>query len=109
MKQQMIRERNRLLHTLDRLLDGPMIFLGFVWLVLLVIELVRGLSPVLELLSITIWVVFLIDMLIKFFLSPKKIHFLKKNWLTVISLVIPAFRIFRLLRILRLLRGIRLI
>ena len=105
----MIRERNRLLHTVDRFLDGPMIFLGFVWLVLLVIELIWGLSPVMELLSITIWVVFLFDICIKFILAPQKINFLKKNWLTVFSLIIPAFRVFRLLRILRLFRGVRLI
>ena len=52
---------------------------------------------------------FIIDFLLKFFLTPNKIHFLKTNWLTAISLVIPALRVFRLLRILRLLKGVRLI
>lgn len=89
-----------------------MIFLGFVWLVLLVIELVWGLNKPMEYLSLTIWVVFIVDFAIKFFLAPSKLQFLKHNWLTAISLVIPAlriFRIFRILRILRSLRGIRLV
>jgi len=102
-------ERSKLLLSIERLLEGPMVFLGFVWLVLLVIELVWGLSKPLEYLSLTIWVVFIIDFLLKFFLAPHKLGFLKKNWLTAISLVIPALRVFRLLRILRLLRGVRLI
>ncbi|HTM92630.1 MAG TPA: ion transporter [Flavisolibacter sp.] len=102
-------ERKKLLNTIDHLLEGPMAFLGFVWLVLLVIELVWGLSKPLEYLSITIWVVFIFDFLVKFFLAPGKLRFLKTNWLTAISLVIPALRVFRLLRVLRLLKGVRLI
>lgn len=102
-------ERNKLLRTIENFLEGPMVFLGFIWMILLVIELVWGLSKILEYLSVTIWIFFIIDFLLKFFLAPRKSIFLKKNWLTAISLVIPALRIFRILRLLRLLRGIRLI
>jgi voltage-gated potassium channel len=109
MKEQIISERKKLVITIKNLLEGPMIFLGFVWLVLLVIELVWGLSPLLQNISIVIWVIFIIDFLFKFFLAPQKFRFLKTNWLTAVSLVIPALRVFRLLRILRLLRGVRLI
>ncbi len=91
------------------MLEGPMIFLGFVWLALLIIELIWGISPLLQKLSIAIWVIFIIDFLLKFFLAPKKSRFFKLNWLTAISLVIPAVRIFRVMRIFRALRGIRLI
>lgn len=109
MDKKAISERKKLLNTIERFLEGPMVFLGFVWLVLLVIELIWGLSTPLEYLSITIWIIFIIDFLIKFFLAPGKIKFLKRNWLTGISLVIPALRVFRLLRVLRLLRGVRLV
>lgn len=102
-------ERKKLLNTVDRLLEGPMVFLGFVWLALLVIELVWGLSKPLEYLSVTIWVIFIFDFLLKFLLAPGKLRFFKANWLTAISLIIPALRVFRLLRILRLLKGVRLI
>ena len=112
MKKQLITERKKLLTSIEKILDGPMIFLGFVWLALLVIELVWGLNKPLEYTTLTIWVIFIIDFVIKFMLAPLKIDFLKKNWLTVISLLIPAlrvFRIFRFIRLLRALRGIRLV
>ncbi len=89
------------------MLEGPIIFLGFVWLVLLVIELVWGLSKPLEYLSLTIWVVFIVDFILKLVLAPEKLSYLKKNWLTAISLIIPALRVFRIFRVFRLLRGLR--
>jgi voltage-gated potassium channel len=109
MKERTTNARKQLLRTIEKLLEGPMVFLGFVWLVLLVIELVWGLSKMLEYLSLVIWAAFILDFLIKFLLAPHKIGFFKTNWLTAVSLVIPALRLFRLLRILRLLRGVRLI
>lgn len=108
-KEQLIDERKRLLTSVEKFLEGPMIFLGFLWLILLVIELIWGLSKILQFLSLTIWIIFIIDFILKFVLAPQKIDFLKKNWLTAISLLIPAFRVFRILRIFRLARGIRLI
>lgn len=90
-------------------MEGPMIFLGFVWLILLIIELIRGLPPMLERLSLFIWGMFIIDFLLKFILAPAKKVFLRRNWLTAVSLLIPALRVFRVLRILRVLRGVRLV
>jgi len=107
MKEQLQNERSKLLTSIEKFLEGPMIFLGFVWLVLLVVELVWGLSKPLEYSSLTIWVIFIIDFIIKFILAPVKLPFLKTNWLTVISLIIPALRIFRIFRFVRLLRGLR--
>lgn len=109
MKQNLPSERKKLLNSLQRLLEGPMIFLGFVWLALLVVELVWSLTPVLQKVSLAIWGIFIIDFLLKFFLAPQKLRYLKTNWLTAVSLVIPALRVFRLVRILRVLRGVRLI
>ena len=109
MTRRLMSERKKLLSSIEKLLEGPMVFLGFVWLLLLVIELVWGLSRVLEYLSLAIWIIFIIDFLIKFFLAPVKLRFFKTNWLTAISLIIPALRIFRILRLLRLFRGVRLI
>lgn len=102
-------ERNNLLSSIEKFLEGPMIFLGLVWLILLIIELIWGLSRVLELFSLTIWIIFILDFIIKFALAPAKLSFLKKNWLTAISLFIPALRVFRVLRFIRVFRGIRLI
>lgn len=107
MKEELAHERKKLLVSIEKLMEGPMVFLGFVWLLLLVIELVNGLSKPLEYASLIIWVLFIIDFLLKFILAPKKGLYLKKSWLTAISLFIPALRIFRVFRIVRLLRGLR--
>lgn len=109
---ELIKQRNNLLHKIEQTLEGPMILLGFLWLALLIIELIWGLTPVLEMLSLAIWIVFIIDFLLKLILAPHKITFIKRNWLTIISLAIPALRvvrIFRFVRLLRSLRGIRLV
>lgn len=109
MKKSVTRERYKLLRQVEKLLESPMIFLGFVWLALLVVELIWGLPSILEKLSIGIWVIFIVDFLLKFLIAPHKSNFLKKNWLTAVSLLIPALRVLRLLRILRIARGVRLI
>jgi voltage-gated potassium channel len=107
MKSEIKNKRKRLLISIERKLEGPMIFLGFVWLVLLVIELVWGIHKILEYVGLGIWGIFIVDFLITFSLAPEKLLFLKKNWLTAISLFIPALRVFRVFRFARLLRGLR--
>lgn len=106
-KKELNKERASLLRRLEQLLDGPMAFLGFVWLALLVVELIWGLNPLLETVTLVIWIIFIIDFLFKFFLAPHKWAYLKKSWLTIISLAIPALRVVRFLRFARVLRGLR--
>lgn len=107
MKQQIERERYKLLHSVEKLLEPPMVFLGFVWLVLLVVELIWGIPKMLEYVSLSIWGLFILDYILKFILAPDKISYMKKSWLTAFSLIIPALRIFRLAGAIRLLRGLR--
>lgn len=105
-------KRNRLVIKTEKLLEGPMILLGFIWLILLIIEFVNGFNPFLELVSTIIWIIFIGDFVLKLILAPEKLLFLRKNIITAISLIIPAlrlFRIFRFIRLLRIFRGTRLI
>lgn len=101
------RERWRLLLRLDRWLETPMVLLGFLWLVLLVVELTRGLGARLELLSGAIWAVFVFDFLLRLVLAPRRLVYLRRNWLTVVALFLPALRIFRVFRVVRLFRVAR--
>jgi voltage-gated potassium channel len=101
------KQRATLLRRIENVVEGPMAFLGFVWLGLLVVELIWGLSPLLQNLSLTIWIIFIFDFLLKLALAPRKFSFLKKNWLTIISLLIPALRVVRFFRVARALRGLR--
>jgi voltage-gated potassium channel len=99
--------RRGILAQLEAWLETPMVALGFAWLALLVVELTRGLSPFLEAAATVIWAVFVLDFVIRFLLAPGKLHFLKRNWLTVISLLIPALRVFRVVRLVRALQAAR--
>lgn len=108
-------QRYELLQQLEDWLEVPMLVLGFVWLLLLLVELIWGLSPLLEAFGTAIWGVFIIDFATKFALAPHRLTYLRRNWLTAVALVAPALRIFRLARVGRLLRagratrGVRLV
>jgi len=100
-------ERETTLPEWEEWLEIPMLILGLAWVVLLVFELTRGLSPILVTVSTIIWAIFLVDFLVRFALAPRKGTYLKRNWLTALSLVIPALRIFRVVRVLQVLRAAR--
>ncbi len=108
-------ERREVLQQLEDWLETPMVVLAFVWLGLLVAELVWGEQYWFEFFGTLIWVIFIIDFGVKFILAPHKLVYLGANWLTVISLLIPALRVFRVVRVFRVFRlaratrGIRLV
>lgn len=84
-----------------------MVFLAFVWIALMVIEFAGVRHPALETISSAIWVVFVLDFLLRFILADRKLRFLRRNVLTLVSLALPALRIFRLTKVLRLARATR--
>jgi len=106
-KEELEKERYELLERLQDALEVPMIVLGLGWLVLLIVELTSKLSPLLELVGNVIWVIFVLDFLLKFVLAPQKLPFLQKNVLTIISLALPALRVLRVARAVRLIRTAR--
>jgi voltage-gated potassium channel len=88
-------------------MEVPLLLLGFVWLVLLVMELTSGLHPMLEALSTAIWIIFIIAFLVELALAPRKLAYLRSQWLTVLSLVLPALRVLRVVRAVRVFRAAR--
>lgn len=106
-KQDLERERSEVLQQLEDWLETPMVVLGFAWLVLFIIELIWGLNPLLQAISTTIWIIFILDFLLKVAVAPRKVFYLKSNWLTVFSLMLPALRTFRVLLLVRALRTAR--
>ena len=101
-------ERYELLRRLEDSLETPMLVLAFVWLALLVGELIWGESLMFEVLGTIIWVIFILDFAVAFVLAPHKIAYLKNNWLTALSLLVPALRLFRFSRVFRLFRLARM-
>jgi voltage-gated potassium channel len=106
-KEQIDRERLEILEQLQAWLEAPMLVLGVVWLVLTVVDLTRGLNPVLDGANTVIWGVFILEFALRFTLAPRKLEFLKQNWLSAISLLVPALRVFRIARLVRVLRMAR--
>lgn len=89
-----------------------MLVLSFVWLALVVAELAFGSTRLFETFGTLIWIVFLLEFALRFALAPAKLPFLRREWLTVIALLVPALRLVRAVRVLqaaRALRGFRLV
>lgn len=101
------RLRWRLLRDMDQWLTVPMVLLALVWLGIVVWELVSGTTALLETIGTAIWIIFIVEFLVRFALAPEKLPFLKSNWLTLIALLVPALRVFRAFRIVRVARGLR--
>lgn len=108
-------ERAELLERVVHVLETPMTVLGAAWLLLLIVELTGGSSPFLQRIGDGIWLVFVLDFVVRFLIAPKKRAYLKAQWLVALSLALPALRIFRLARgwralsTLRATRGTRLL
>lgn len=101
------RERLAVLAQLEEWLELPMQVLGFAWLGLLVIELTQGLSPLLAATSTGIWIIFILDFALRLTLAPDRGAYLRRNWLAVLSLIVPALRVLRIARVVRVLRAAR--
>jgi voltage-gated potassium channel len=105
---QLIRsERMSILRKIEHWMELPLFVLGIVWLVLLVLELVGASTATLEFAGTLIWLVFVVDLLLRLAVAPQKWRFLRANVLTVIALAVPALRVFRIARVVRVLRAAR--
>lgn len=70
------RERWDVLTQLEDWLERPMLVLSFTWLSLVIVEFVWTTSGVFELLGTIIWIIFIIEFLLRLALAPRKIKFL---------------------------------
>lgn len=103
-------ERWALIERLTRLFEPVMVALAAVWLVLLVTDLLNsGLPRSLDVLMWAIWILFGTDFLAKLLIAPSRLGFLRKNWLTALSLALPALRIIRVVAAFRFLRAVRVV
>lgn len=95
------RNRLQLLHRMNKVAETPMALLGLAWLCLMVIDLISGLSATGQNITTIIWVIFIADFILRLTLAPRKMVYIRKNWLTVIALILPALRVVRFVRVLR--------
>jgi voltage-gated potassium channel len=101
------RLRERTLSRFENRIEPFMAALGVIWVALFVIEMTRGLSPLLGMASTVIWILFIIDFGLRLALAPRRLAYLRRNWLTALSLVLPALRIARVGAVARLFRASR--
>jgi voltage-gated potassium channel len=97
-------ERWKLTARLARVLELPMMLLSGLWTLLLIIEFTRGLSAWLQTLNDIIWVAFIVQFVVEFLAAPTKRVYLRRRWVTAVSLALPALRLLRLVRAVRLVR-----
>ena len=80
----------------------PMALLGLVYLACYSAEVVfpdnLQLVSYLEIVSQIIWLIFLLDLIMRFFAVKRFGKFLKKNWLEMVSLMLPFVRFLRVFR-----------
>lgn len=98
---------------IERLLDGPATFLALVFGVALGAELVLSIQgdriPAwLGTVQLLIWGFFGLQFAFGLAIAPRVSVYLRRHWLTAISLILPFFRILRLARIAYGLRALRL-
>ncbi|MCC7451855.1 MAG: potassium channel family protein [Anaerolineae bacterium] len=106
-QQDLHRERWVLLQHINAATDKPMIALAFVWLGLLILDFTRGLGPLLQTVSNVIWVIFILDFALEIVIAPNRLRYLRRHWLTAVSLVLPALRILRIFQAFRALAAVR--
>lgn len=98
------REQYAVLRQVEDWLEMPMFVLSLVWAALLVIELAVGLGSWLQGTVTAIWAAFVGEFLLKFTIAPNRFRFLRKNWLSVLALMLPALRVFRVAKVVQVLR-----
>ena len=78
-----------------------MLVLGLAWVVLIVVDLIAGLSPFLSGVTYVIWGLFVLQFVVELIIAPRKGRYLRRQWITVISLLAPAFRLLSVFRLAR--------
>ncbi|HEX5323152.1 MAG TPA: potassium channel family protein [Capsulimonadaceae bacterium] len=101
--EQIQNQRWELLGRFHDLLEKPLTFLAFVWLVLVILNFTTHTGRMLREVMLGIWCVFLLNFLVEFFIAPHKLNYLKKHWLTAVSLAVPALGVFRVVPFLQIL------
>jgi voltage-gated potassium channel len=98
-------------------LEIPWMVLGFVYLGIYAFQVIaeppRGLYDTLEVVNSSIYAVFIVDLIVRAVLEGRAlitmgglIQFVKTHWLSILAVVLPAFRSLRVLRVVIVLRAL---
>ncbi len=99
-----------LVGRLYRAFEPAFVALSVIWVGLVVWDLaLGGLPKSLEILVYVIWALFIVEFLTGLAIAPARLVYVRHRWLTLISLVLPAFRVLRVFSALRALRAVRVV
>jgi voltage-gated potassium channel len=86
--------------------EVPLTVLAVLWLPVLVVPLVTrvpaGTAATLDVIDYVVWAAFVVEYLVKLYLSPSRWSFVRHHLVDLLVIVVPVFRPLRLLRLLRL-------
>jgi len=74
------------------------LLLSFVWFLVIISELVNGMSPLLLGLGTVLWALFVLYFGLRLASVPDKATFLKQNWLFILAILVPTLRFFPFLQ-----------
>lgn len=103
-------ERWQFVERVERLLDGPATFLAIVFVLALAAELIltaqgEPIPALLGWLQTAIWILFGVQFGLGILVSPNRMRYLRRHWITAASLLLPFLRVFRIVRAARALRA----
>jgi voltage-gated potassium channel len=98
--------KQRFLKAFARNLERPMLFLSFVWFVVIVTELVNGISPFLLIFGTILWALFVFYFVVRLAIAPRSVTYLRRNWLFILAILVPVLRFFPFLQTLPLARAL---
>jgi voltage-gated potassium channel len=91
--------------------NTPMAVLGLTYLAIYSIQVMYRdnytLVTQLEVVSISIFVIFTTDVVFRFVASISPLNFLKRNWLEILAITLPFLRVLRVFRVVIAIRGIK--
>jgi voltage-gated potassium channel len=95
-----------------RVTNIPFAFLGILYLFIYSVEVINSDNEVLvsnlENLSNVIWLVFIVDLLIRFLAVNSVTAFVKNNYIEILAVSLPFLRALRMLRVLLAIRGLKI-
>lgn len=78
-------------------MDVPMAVLGVGYVAVYAVAVLNP-NPIVEAIDFILWIVFAIDVVLRFLVAPSISKFLLNNWLEILAVVVPQFRAARAIR-----------
>jgi voltage-gated potassium channel len=84
--------------SLAKKIERPMFLLSFVWLIVIIAELVNGMNQWLLVLGTVLWALFVFYFGLRLGVAPHRTLFLRRNWIFILAIVVPILRFFPFLQ-----------